>query len=66
MYLRAHPAYWRRLRAGRSGRYRLAPNNGGGYTTDDCGAHAVANPGDAQLNSSQSTAKPTNEGAELL
>jgi hypothetical protein len=34
-------------------------------TTDDCGARAVADPSDAQLNSSRTTAKPTDEGAEF-
>ena len=39
--------------------------NGGGCTTDDCGAHVVANPCDAQLNSSRTTAKPTNRGGKV-
>jgi hypothetical protein len=53
LYLRALPEYWRRLRGQVVGAdIACLPTEWGACTTDDCGAHAVAHPGDAQLNSS--------------
>jgi hypothetical protein len=66
IYLRAHPSTGADSACRRFGSISPgAQRNGDACTTGDCGVGAVAYPGDAQLNSSRTTAKPTNEGAQL-